>query len=413
MDHKRIVFTGMGIVSPYGFGKKVFWDNLTEGRSGISTIELFSTTKYDSYLGGVYSTFDPRELLDKKGLRLLDRTTTLTLCAAKLALEDANINQTKNSEQKRMGFVLSSTCGSPKSRSDFYYTAISKGFTSINPALFPNTVVNSPASQVSIRFGINGLNSTISTGFNGTLQAIKYAVQLIRSNKVEMVMVGGTEEMCEMLFSCFSQTGFLSQSNNDNCEISSPFDKNRNGAVLGEGSTIFILESLEHAKKRKTHVYGEYIGGITTFDPVAFRKYNSKGTGAKKAVKSIMKIYDTQPGEINLIVSGANSSFIGDLAESKAIKFLTKNNNAPIITAPKSMLGESFSAGGGFQIATALLSMESGLVPPIINSIDPDPNCINNFPISCLKNKQISLALITSFSPICQQSVCFIQKLKN
>ena len=407
MDSQQIVFTGIGIVSPFGFGKDIFWKNLTEGNSGISPIELFDTNPYDSHLGGVFSTFDPKEILSKKGLRLLDRTTCFALCASKLAMDDAQINL-KETNGNKLGIVLSSTCGSPKSRSDFYYSALTKGQTSLNPAQFPNTVVNSPASQVSIRFGIKGLNNTVSTGFTGTLTAIDYASKLLKSNQAEIILAGGTEELCEMLFSSFHKTGFLSHSKNGSKEISSPFDKNRNGAVLGEGSVIFILETLEHARSRKAPVFGYYTQGTSVFDKDAFNQYNLKGTGAKSALHTLFEQNEFNPESIDLIVSGANSTREGDFVEARILNQFFGNNESCLITAPKSALGESFSSSGGFQIATALMSMNTGMVPPTINTKNSEKT-IRDVLLKTTVKKDIRHALITAFSPMCQQSVCVIK----
>ena len=251
LDIPRIGITGIGIVSPIGTGKNRFWHNLSAGHSGIRKVTLFDTQNLSSSLAGEIRHFTPKTILGSKGLRLLDRTTLLGLCATQLAIEDSHLTLTPEVAEN-VGLVLASTCGSVSSRSSFSLEALGHGHRNLNPALFPNTVVNSPASQIAIRFGLRGVNCTISTGFTGVLEAFEYAANFIRLNRSKAILVGGAEELAEMVYISFSKSGLLSSANKKAPEICAPFDQNRNGTVLGEGAVIFLMENITHAQNRGT-----------------------------------------------------------------------------------------------------------------------------------------------------------------
>src|SRR3989338_726139 len=206
MDKTRIVITGLGVVAPNGIGKDEFWANCAAGVSGIKPITLFDTFKYRCHYAGEISNFQPERYLGPKGLRNLDRTTLLSLVAAKLAIEDAHLEIT-DENRNNIGVVLGSTMGSVHSISEFDMEGLREGPRYVNPAQFPNTVINSPASQVAIRFGLRGMNSTISTGFSASLDAIGYARDMLTLDRADLLLVGGVEELCIQTFLGFYKLG--------------------------------------------------------------------------------------------------------------------------------------------------------------------------------------------------------------
>ncbi|MGH7198673.1 MAG: beta-ketoacyl-[acyl-carrier-protein] synthase family protein [Candidatus Omnitrophota bacterium] len=410
MIKNRVVITGIGVVSPIGIGRASFWKALTEGKSGIKPVSLFDTSKVGSKLAGEIGNFVPEEILGQKALRNLDRTTLLGLCAAKLCLDDAHF-QVNEENANDVGVVLGSTMGGVWSINEFDKEGVRNGPRSVNPALFPNTVMNAPASQISIRFGIKGFNTTISTGFTSSLEALEYAKQFIALNRASSVLVGGVEELCEQTYKGCYKLKFLSGSKEEHSELCAPFDRRRNGAVLGEGSVMFLLENYESAKKRNAKIYAELKGVGSAYDEDSFYRYNIKVVGAKRAIERALQESDIALEDIDYVASGANSTLDGDVAESRALQFtLGMVQKNVVASSSKSMIGETFSAGGAFQVATGLLSLDQRVIPPTINFEKKDIRC----QVDCVPNEarqaKIRNVLVTNLSPMGQNAAAVLSK---
>ncbi|MGA1795525.1 MAG: beta-ketoacyl-[acyl-carrier-protein] synthase family protein [bacterium] len=401
LEERRVVITGIGVVAPNGTGKEPFWDALANGVSGIRPITLFDTAAYASKRAGEITDFDPAEHLGRKGLRTLDRSTRLLAVATKLAMHDAHIEM-DGINTYDTGIVTGTSMGSVKSISDFDKTSLIEGPSSVNPSLFPNTVINSPSSQVSILFDIRGLNATITSGFCSALDAVIYAHDSILLNRVNTIFTGAVEELCHQTFLGFYKLGCLSNSNSKKkgIEESMPFDKRRNGAVLGEGAVSLVLEDLDHARKRGATIYGEILGFSRSFDPQGKNTYNPKAEGAIHAMANALQEANLQPDSIDLICSCANSSEIGDTIETYAIKQLF-GKRAYEIPAPavKSMLGEGYGVSGDFQVLAALLAINKGIIHPTINYQETDPTCDLDCVPDRFRRSEINRVMVNSFSP--------------
>lgn len=375
MSSKKIVVTGLGVISSTGIGKAAFFDSLYSGVSGIKPISLFDTTAFKVKNAGEISNFDPQEFLGPKGLRTLDRSTKLLNSAAKLALDDAGI-MIDESNTKDTGFVCGTTLGSLSSISGFDKDALNDGPQYVNPAFFPNTVVNSPSSQVAIRFNIKGFNTTISSGFTAGFDAVKYAVDFLKLGRAKIVLAAAVEELCIQTYLGFLKTGFLAGANGQGLEISCPFDRRRNGFVLGEGTAVIVLEDLESARQRGAKVYGQISGFGAGFNT---------DNAAISSMASALKNSGVGNSEIDYISSAANSSLEVDAAESSAIEEVF-GKSIPV-TSVKSMIGECFSASGILQLAASIGSVERQAVFPTINYSEKDPECgldnIVNKPKDC------------------------------
>jgi 3-oxoacyl-[acyl-carrier-protein] synthase II len=254
----RVVISGIGVLSPVSIGREDYWEALFRGKTGFRTISLFDTTPFNVHIAGEISNFDPVSFLGKKGLRTLDRSTRLISSAAKLAIDDANL-QITDENTNSIGVSIGTTFGSLHSISQFDREGIIEGPKYVNPSYFPNTVLNSPASQVSIRFKIKGFNTTISTGFCASLDAILYATDFIKLNRADVVLTGGVEELCEETFLGFHNLGYLSEIDGSE-PISCPFDARRNGIILSEGAAVLVLEDLEHALRRGAEILAVVMG---------------------------------------------------------------------------------------------------------------------------------------------------------
>ena len=398
---KRIVITGIGILASTGIGKDAFWQGIKEGRSGMKPVTLFDTSTVNSKLAGEISDFAPQAILGKKGLRNLDRTTLLCMCASQMALEDAGLQVPVPEDlTDHYGVSLGSTMGSVWSISEFDKTALREGPRAVNPALFPNTVINSPASHISIKFNIKGFNSTIATGFCSSLDAIFYAMNMINLYDYHTVLSGGVEELCEQTYKGFHKLGALAGSNPSKDEINCPFDKRRNGIMFGEGSAIFVLEELDHAKTRSAKIYGEILGYGTSFDPKSKNICSPEAKGASEAIQTALEDAKMSPKEIDYIAATANSTLDCDVMETRAVKkvFGKRSKDVPV-SSVKSMIGETFSASGAMNIAGCLGAIQEDFLAPTINYEKPDRRCDLDCVPNNMRKKRVDKVLVDSFSP--------------
>ncbi|NQT07174.1 MAG: hypothetical protein HQ575_06495, partial [Candidatus Omnitrophica bacterium] len=300
--------------------------------------------------------------------------------------------------------------GSVWSISEFDKESLREGPRAVNPALFPNTVINSPASQISIRFNIKGFNTTISTGFTSSTDAISYAVNMIKNyDDYKVVLAGGVEELCEQTYKGFHKIGHLAGSRPGKEEVNCPFDKRRNGIVMGEGSAILILEELEHAKKRGAKIYAEILGYGTSFDVKSKNIYNPKATGATDSIQYALEDAKLAPDSIDYICASANSTLDCDVMETRAIKnvFNSKSSSIPI-SSIKSMIGECFSASGAMSLAASVGMIEEEFVAPTINYEQVDKRCDLNYVASKADLTDMNKLLIDTFSPTGNNAVLVI-----
>jgi 3-oxoacyl-[acyl-carrier-protein] synthase II len=399
---KRIVITGMGVLASSGIGKDAFWKALEEGRSGIKPVSLFDTGALRSHLAGEISPFEPEKTVGQKGLRNLDRSTKLALSASKMAMEDGGFGiPLDEGRTDSFGVSIGSTLGSVWSISEFDKEALREGPRSVNPALFPNTVINSPASHVSISFNIQGFNSTVSTGFCASLDAIYYAMHMIDLYDYKVVLAGGVEELCEQTYKGFHKIGHLAGSRQGKEEVNCPFDRRRNGIVLGEGSCVAVLEELDHAVKRGARIYAEILGYGTAFDVNSRNIYHPKASGATSAIKSCVRgLGDGGERTIGCVLASANSTLDCDAMETNAVKlaFGPGARKMPV-TSIKSMIGETFSASGAMNLGAAVGMLERDFIPATINYAEPDRRCDLDCVPNVARRSKVDRVLIDAFSP--------------
>jgi len=409
--NKTVVITGIGIFSPIGIGRVNYWDGLFHGKTGFRTISLFDTTPFNVHIAGEISDFDPVSLLGKKGLRTLDRSTRLTSSAAKLALDDANLQITDENTHS-IGVSIGTTFGSLHSISQFDRESFTEGPKYVNPSHFPNTVINSPTSQVSIRFKIKGFNTTISTGFCASLDAVSYAADFIRLNRADVVLAGGVEELCEETFLGFHNLGCLSGTDGSE-PICCPFDARRNGIILSEGAVVLVLEYEEYALNRGAEILAVIMGYGNSFDPSADRSFNHAGNGLKNAISLALKDASLNPEDIDYISACANSTKGLDRMETKVIKDVFGEHvlNIPV-SSIKSMVGESFSASGALSLAAAVCAIKKGFIPPTVNYKEKDPECDLDYVPNIPRQKNINTVLATSVDPYGQNSVIILGRYK-
>jgi 3-oxoacyl-[acyl-carrier-protein] synthase II len=408
---KRIVITGIGVVSPIGIGKEDYWQALKDGKSGIKTIHLFDVSNYKVKVGGEVRDFDPAAILGKKGLLDLDRSTKLLLCSAKLALDDSKV-EINDDSAPQVGVSVGTTLGSLHSISKFNRESIIDGPRYANPSVFPNTVVNSPASRVGIKFKITGFNSTISTGMCSAIDALEYASDFINFDRIHTGVVGAVEDFSIQAFLGCYKLGYLAGLKNREPK-SAPFDKRREGIVFSEGAVTLVIEDLDKALERKAHIYAEVLGMGSSFDHGRPYKYSTSGRGMIRSMKIALERSELEPSDIDCIFANANSTKEADKVEVKAIKQVFGEGTKVPVTSVKANLGESFSVSGAYSIAAALACFDKGFVPGLINYAEPDSDCDLNFVLKTKDSAKFSKIMVNTFSPNGANSVAILGKYND
>jgi 3-oxoacyl-[acyl-carrier-protein] synthase II len=394
---KRVVITGVGVLAPNGIGKEEFWWALRKGKSGIGPISRFNTNGFPCKLAGEIKNFKPTHFLGSKGLRNLDRNARLLCSAAKLAIDDAHIH-INNTNTDDIGVCTGTTLSPLWNIAEFDRGIINDGPLFTDASLFPGTVINAASSQVSIRFGIQGFNTTVSTGYSSSIDALEYSMDFIRLERIKAVLVGAVESLSLANFTAFYRLGFFAGINGE--ELSCPFDKRRNGIVLGEGAAVIMIEDEEYAKKRGAHIYAEIKGMGNCFDAYRMGRYHPEADGLRESMTKAIRNSELAITDIDYISASANSVPEQDRLEAKAIKdvFGRCAYNVPV-SAIKSMTGEAFSADGLLQITASIGSIANGFLPPTINYKMRDNDCDFDFVVNKSRKARIKNVLINNFGP--------------
>jgi len=392
-----IVITGLGVIAPNGIGKEQFWDALKEGRSGVKTVKRFDTMALKCSQAGEIQDFKPEDFLGEKGLRDLNRTSRLLCSAAGMAIEDADLNIDDNNADD-YGVCTGTTLSALWNIAEFGRELITDGPQFTGPALFPGMVVNAASSQVSIKYNVQGFNTTISTGFSSSIDALKYAIDFIKMKRVKAVLVGGVESLSPVNYTAFYRLGYMAGINGE--EVSCPFDKRRNGIIVGEGAAVVVIEDEEYAKERGARIYARVNGIGNHFEAFKMGKYHPEATGLKESIKEAMKNSELDVSEIDYIGASANSVPEQDRLETKAIKDVYGEYayNIPV-SSIKSMIGETFSAGGLFQISASIGSMFKGFIPPTMNYEVRDDECDLDYVANRSRITRINNVLINNYGP--------------
>ncbi len=397
MDRKRIVITGVGVVAPNGIGKEAFWQALKEGRSGIKAITRLDMNQFKTKLAGEIADFKAEDHLGNKGLKTLDRTTRLLSASSKMAIEDSGlvIDDTNTDD---IGVCTGTTLSSLWAIAEFDRQIIKDGPLFTDVALFPGTVANAASSYVSIRFNIQGFNTTVSNGYTSGLDALQYAMDFIRLGRVKAVLVGAVESISLATLTGFSVLDFLAGVKGE--EVSCPFDKRRNGIILGEAAATILIESREAALERKAHIYGEIKGSGAYFDAYKTGKYQPQAKGLQESMRGALFDASLAAGDIDYISASANSVIQQDALETSAIKavFGASSRRIPV-SSIKSLTGESFSASALLQLVAGIGNMRYNFITPTINYHVPDPDCDLDYVPNKARTAKLTNIMINSFGP--------------
>ncbi|RFC43596.1 MAG: 3-oxoacyl-[acyl-carrier-protein] synthase II [Verrucomicrobia bacterium] len=389
----------MGVVSPVGSDLRTFWDNLTHGRSGISRVTLFDPAGYDTQIGGEVKAFEPADWFKSpKDAKRADRFAQLGMAAAKLAMADAGLDGAPD-DPERFGVIIGSGIGGLKSLADQHTNLITKGPGRISPFMIPMMISNMASGLVSMEFGLQGPNFAPVSACATSAHAIGEAWRMIRDGDADAFLAGGSEAAIVPLgIGGFSAMKALSTRNDSPEQASRPFDKGRDGFVMGEGAGVVVLESLEHATKRGARIYGEVLGYGLTADAYHMTSPPENGEGAQRCMRMALKKAGITPDQVDYVNAHGTSTPVGDLCEVRALKAVFGDHTKTLsVSSTKSMTGHLLGAAGAVESVVCALAIASGVIPPTINLEDPDDGCDLDFTANTARERKTTTCLNNSF----------------
>ena len=398
MSKRRVVVTGLGTINPLGNNVSDTWNNLINGISGIDYISSFETDGLPVTFAGEVKNFDANEYMGKQHARKLDRSGHLSIYAAEEALKDANID-TEQRLGNGVGIVFGTGIGGIATTEQAVRTYDERGASRINPLAITQLMPNSSTGQVAIKFGIEGPSLTITTACAASANALGEAKNMIQNGIVDMVIAGGTESgTTAMTIGAFAQIRALSTNNENPQKACRPFDKDRDGFVMGEGSTVLVMESEESAINRGVDIYGYVSGYGASTDAHHITAPAEGGRGAVDAMKKALFDAELTPNDIDYINAHGTSTPANDKNETAAIKTVFGEKAYDInISSTKSMTGHLLGGGGAFESLVSLLSLKNNIIPPTINLNNPDKECDLNYTPNIALEKDLSTAMSNSF----------------
>ncbi len=395
---KRVVITGLGIISPVGTGLDKFWSSLTAGVSGIGPVTRFDPAHFSTKIAGEVKDFEPARYIDKKEARRMDRFTQFAVAATEMAVEDASLNF-DHEDRDRIGVILGSGVGGIETMEEQARVLAEKGPGRISPIFVPMMIANMGAGQVAIRYCLRGPNTTAVSACASSSNAIGDAFKMLQYGRADVMITGGAEAaITPLAMAGFIQMKAMSSRNEEPEKASRPFDLDRDGFVIGEGAAILILETLEHAQKRGARIYAEVVGYGSTCDAYHMTAPDPEGNGAANSMKEALGDAGIEPSEVDYINAHATSTPLGDKAETLAIKQVFGAHAAKVaISSTKSMTGHLLGASGGLEAMVSILAIVNGVIPPTINYEQPDPDCDLDIVPNIARKAKVDVALSNSF----------------
>ena len=394
---RRVVVTGLGVVSAIGCAKDVFWANLIKGKSGVGPLTYFDATQYDSRIAGEVRDFVPHPFISSKDARRMEKFVQFGVTAAKNAVDDSGIDLSKE-DPYRIGVVVGSGIGSLRIIEEQHNVILEKGPSRVTPFLIPMLIVNMASGHISIMLGTKGPNLCTTTACASGAHAIGEAMRIIQYGDADVMIAGGTEScITTMGIGGFCALKALSTRNDEPERASRPFDKDRDGFVMAEGCGIVILEELEHAKKRNAKIYGEAMGYGMTGDAYHMTAPDPDGEGAARCMANALKDANLKPENVSYINAHGTSTSLNDKVESMAIKRVFGNLAKKVpVSSTKSMLGHQLGAAGAVEFIICCLTMEKGIIPPTINYETPDPDCDLDYVPNKARQAKVNVCLSNS-----------------
>lgn len=398
MDKKRVVISGIGIITPIGIGKESFFKSLKEGKSGVTLIDSFDTNGLSTKIAATVKDFNPLDFINRKEVKRMDRFTQLAVAATKMAFEDLGVNDSIVDEY-RTGVCIGTGIGGIDTFENQHKVMMEKGAGRISPFFIPMMISNIAAGHISMLFKTKGPSLTITTACASSTNAVGEAFRIIQRQDADIMIAGGTEaSITPVSVAGFCSMKALSERNDEPEKASRPFEKDRDGFVMGEGSAILILEELEHAKKRGAKIYGEIAGYGTTSDAYHITAPSPGGEGAFMAMNLAVKDASINPSQISYINAHGTSTKLNDEYETIAIKKLLKDySNKVPISSTKSMTGHLLGAAGAVEAVSCLMSINEGIIHPTINYTTADEACDLDYVPNVARKADVKYALSNSF----------------
>ncbi|MGL5095773.1 MAG: beta-ketoacyl-ACP synthase II, partial [Planctomycetia bacterium] len=392
-----MVITGMGALTPLGGDLPGFWEDLCAGRSGIGTLERFDGKRLKVHCAGEIKDFQPQPYIDPREMRRLDRFSAFALVAAAKAVEDAGLSF-GDEDVERCGVMLGSAVGG-LAVFDEAYEKLHVDPTRLSPLLIPRMMVNAASGHVSIRFGLRGPNSAIATACASASNAIGDAYKAIQRDDADIMVTGGSEAAVTPLgLAGFAAMRALSARSDDPTRASRPFDRDRDGFVLSEGSGILVLEELRHAQRRKARIYAEVVGYGSSADGLHIAAPDPTGRGAGRAMQAALADARLNLDDVAYVNAHATGTILGDRAETTALKYVFGPHARRLwISSTKSSIGHLLGASGGVELIVTALAVHHGVVPPTINLDAPDPECDLDYVPHHARPLHLQYALSNSF----------------
>src|SRR4051794_4641824 len=400
MNSRRVVITGMGVITPLGNDLEEYWSNLKNGVSGIRPIEAFDTTKFDTKFGGEVRNFDPKPYFkNPKDVRRTDRFAQLAMAAAKNALEDGGIDTAKIDRRDRFGVIVSSGIGGLRTLQEQQNIIMTKGPTRNSPFTIPMLISNMASGLISMEYGLQGPNLCIVTACATSTNAIGESWRMIKFGDADIFLAGGSEaSIVEIGLAGFGAMRALSTRNAEPERASRPFDTDRDGFVMSEGAGVVVVEELEHAKARGAKIYCELTGYGLSADAYHMTAPPPEGEGAARAMNMALKHAGLSAEDVDYINAHATSTGLGDISETKAIKSVFGEHAKKVaISATKSMTGHLLGGAGAVEMAACALSIRDGVIPPTINLEKQDPECDLDYTANVAKERKVRVTLNNSF----------------
>lgn len=395
MENRKVVITGMGVVSPIGSTLQKFWDSLQNGRSGIATIEGFDVTEYSVKIAGEVKDFDVNEYIPRKEQRRMDRFCHFAIAAAKMAMDEANFDR-EVEDPTRMGAIIGSGIGGLGSLETQHTKLLKMGPKRCSPFMIPQMISNMASGHVAIQHKLQGPNFAIVSACATAGHSIGAALHAIQRNEADVMLAGGCEAAVTPLgIGGFAAMKALSTRNDDPATACRPFDKERDGFIMAEGAGVLVLEEYEHAKARGAEIYCEVAGFGQTCDGYHMTAPVESGEGATRAMKMAMNAAGVSADEVDYINAHGTSTPLNDRIETRAIKGALGEENASkvMVSSTKSMTGHLLGAAAGIEAIACAMATKYGVVPPTINQINPDPECDLDYVANTAREAKVSVTL--------------------
>jgi len=398
MNERRVVVTGMGVVTALGCSLDSFWNRLISGYSGVRTITKFDVSSYPVKIAAEVIEFEIDAFISRKEQRRMDQFCHYAVASAKMAIKDSGLDMSAENPDK-VGVIVTSGVGGLQTLEEQHIVLREKGPSRCSPFMIPQMIINMPSGLIAIEYNMKGPNYAVVSACASSAHAIGDALRLIQRGDADVMITGGAEAgICELSLAGFSSMRALSARNDEPQKASRPFDADRDGFVLGDGAACLVLEEYEHARRRGARIYSEIAGFGMSCDAFHITAPSEDGSGAAKAMLNAMNDASVSPEDVGYINAHGTSTPLNDKVETKAIKLAMGQDRAKkvFISSSKSMTGHLLGAAGSLESVVCSMVLYKGVVPPTINYEKPDPDCDLDYVPNCARNADIKVCLNNS-----------------